>query len=133
MVRLCSSWRGGFFGRVKPMHLMKTTAAAAALAISGFASGAPAHAGSNDAIIAGALGFGVGTLFGNATARPRYYAPAPVYVVPARPVYVEPAPVYYELEPWTPDWYAYCGSRYHSFDARSGTYVDFNGYRRMCR
>ena len=115
------------------MRFMKTIAAAASIATAAVAFNSPAQAGSSDAIIAGAVGFGVGTLFGNATARPRYYAPAPVYVAPARPIYVEPAPVYYEMEPWTPDWYAYCGSRYRSFDARSGTYVGYDGYRRMCR
>ena len=116
------------------MRFNKSTAAAAAIATAAFAFHAPAYAGNSDAIIAGALGFGVGTLFGNATARPRYYAPAPVYVVPPpRRVYVQPQPVYYELEPWTPDWYAYCGAKYRSFDARSGTYIDFDGYRRMCR
>ena len=115
------------------MRFMKTIAAAASIATAVVAFNAPAQAGNSDAIIAGAVGFGVGTLFGNATARPRYYAPAPVYVAPARPIYVEPAPVYYELEPWTPDWYAYCGSRYRSFDARSGTYIGRDGYRRMCR
>lgn len=115
------------------MRFTRTIAAAASIATAAFAFNAPAQAGSSDAIIAGALGFGVGTLFGNATARPRYYAPAPVYVAPPRRVYVEPAPVYYELEPWTPDWYAYCGSRYRSFDARSGTYIGHDGYPRMCR
>lgn len=114
------------------MRFMKPIALAASLAAATLTFNAPAQAGSSDAIIAGALGFGVGTLFGNATARPRYY-PGPVYVAPPRPVYVEPAPVYYELEPWTPDWYAYCGSRYRSFDARSGTYISYDGYRRMCR
>jgi len=117
------------------MRFTKTIAAAATIATAAVTFSGPAHAGSEDAIIAGALGFGVGTLFGNATARPRYYAPAPVYVAPPPPrrVYVEPEPVYYELEPWTPDWYAYCGSRYRSFDARSGTYTDYDGYRHMCR
>ena len=114
------------------MRFTKTIAAALSIATAGLTFTAPAHAGGSDAIIAGALGFGVGTLFGTATARPRYY-PGPVYVAPAPPIYVEPAPVYYELEPWTPDWYAYCGARYRSFDARSGTYVDYDGYRRMCR
>ncbi len=115
------------------MRLTRLTAAAAAMATAMLAGNTPAQAGNTDAIVAGALGFGVGTLFGNATARPRYY-PGPVYVAPPPPpVYVQPAPVYYELEPWTPDWYAYCGSKYRSFDARSGTFIGHDGYRRMCR
>ena len=79
-----------------------------------------------DAIIAGAAGFAVGTIFGNATAAPRYYAPAPVYVGP--PVIYRPMPVYYYAPaPWTPEWYAYCARKYQSFDARSGTYLGFDG------
>lgn len=102
----------------------------AALLLSATAYTAPAYADGGDAIIGGALGFAVGTIFGNATARPRYYEPAPVYVAPA------PAPVVvysYAPEPWTPDWYAYCGKRFASFDARSGTYLGYDGYRHMCR
>ncbi len=116
------------------MRFMKPLAAAASIAVAALTLNTPASAGNSDAIVAGALGFGVGTLFGNATARPRYYAPAPVYVAPPPPpVYVQPAPVYYELEPWTPDWYAYSGAKYRSFDARSGTFIAYDGYRRMCR
>lgn len=111
-----------------------TSIAAVAIAVTA-ASSAPAQAGSEDAIIAGAAGFAIGTLFGNAAARPRtyYYAPAPVYVAPPPPIVYEPAPVYYAPAPWTPDWYAYCASRYGSFDPRSGTFVGFDGYRHMCR
>jgi len=48
-------------------------------------------------VAAGILGgLAVGTLFGVATAQPRYYAPPPVYVVP-EPVYVAPPPACY----WT--------------------------------
>lgn len=108
--------------------------AAASVAIAALGFSAPASAGSSDAIIAGAAGFAVGTIFGNATARPRYYAPAPLYVAPPPPVFYEPVPVYYYAPaPWTPEWYAYCANRYPGFDARSGTYAGFDGYRYMCR
>jgi hypothetical protein len=111
--------------------------AAVALAISSFSFSAPAHADAGDAVVGGALGFAVGTIFGNATAqprRPRYY-PGTVYVAPPPPpptVVYRPAPVYYAPEPWTPDWYAYCAQRFDSFDARSGTYLGYDGYRHMC-
>lgn len=56
------------------MRFTKSVAAAAALAVAAFSftsfSAEPARANANDAIIAGAAGFAVGTLFGNATARP---------------------------------------------------------------
>ncbi len=104
------------------MRFTKSVAAAAALAVAAFSltsfSAEPAKANANDAIIAGAAGFAVGTLFGNATARPRYVAPAPVY---------------YELVPWTPEWYSYCASKYRSFDPRSGTYMGHDGYPHMCQ
>jgi hypothetical protein len=106
--------------------------AAAFLAISALSFSAPAHADSSDAIIAGAAGFAVGTIFGNATARPRYYAPAPIYVAPP-PVYYEPVPVYYLPAPWTPEWYSSCARRYASFEPRSGTYLGLDGYRYLCR
>jgi hypothetical protein len=104
-------------------------AALAALSVS------PAQAGSTDAIIAGAAGFAVGTIFGNAAASPRYYyVPEPVYVAPPPPRLVyRPAPIYYTPPAWTPEWYAYCADRYVSFDARSGTYIGVDGYRYFCR
>ncbi len=114
--------------------------AAVALAISSFSLSAPtAHADAGDALVGGAVGFAFGTIFGSATARPapppRYY-PGTVYVAPPPPpppvVVYQPAPVYYAPEPWTPEWYAYCGQKYGSFDARSGTYLGYDGYRHMC-
>ena len=79
------------------------------------------------ALAAGVFGLAAGAVIGSAVAQPRVYAPPP------RVVYVEPAPVYYAPAPWTPDWYAYCASKYPSFDTRSGTYVDWRGVRRICR
>ncbi|MBZ8135110.1 BA14K family protein [Afifella sp. IM 167] len=52
---------------------------------------------------------------------PRRFGPPPV-----RRYYGAP-------RPWTPDWYAYCSSKYRSFDPRSGTYQPYNGPRRLCR
>jgi hypothetical protein len=104
---------------------MKPIAAAASLALAAVAFTGQAQANANDAIIAGAAGFAVGTLFGHAAAQPRYVAP--------RPVYVAPAPVVYGPAPWTPRWYSYCSAKYGSFDPRSGTYAGVDGVRYMCR
>ena len=119
------------------MQYMRSKAAAACLAFAATTYSAPAAADATDAIIGGAAGFAVGTLFGNATARPqppRYY-PGTVYVAPPPPpVIYRPAPVvYYGPEPWTPEWYAYCARKFESFDPRSGTFEDYDGYRHMCR
>lgn len=107
------------------MRILKSAAVAAALAVAAVSFTGEAEANANDAIIAGAAGFAVGTLFGHATARPRYYAP--------RAVYVAPRPVYYAPAPWTPEWYSYCGAKYRSFDPRSGTFIGLDGYQHMCQ
>jgi hypothetical protein len=118
------------------MQLMKTTAAAAAFAMAAVTYTPPASADSDDAFIAGAAGFAAGTLLGTATARPRYYAPRATYVAPG---YVAPAPVYRTRAvygarvPGRADWYAYCASKYRSFDPRTGTYLGYDGYRHPCR
>lgn len=78
-----------------------------------------------DALGAGLIGFGVGAVVGSAlTPREVYVAPPP------------PRPVYragYNLEPWSPDWYSYCYSRYRSFNPDSGTFIGYDGYERFCR
>jgi BA14K-like protein len=113
------------------MQYVRSVMIAAALATASFS--VPAQAGDHgDAALAGVAGFAVGTLFGNATARPRYYTPAPVYVAPPPPVLYQPTPVYYAPAPWTPEWYAYCARKYGSFDPQSGTFLGFDGYRHMC-
>ena len=42
-------------------------------------------------------------------------------------------PVGYRPRPWTEDWFAYCHSRYRSFNPRSGTYLGYDGYEHFCR
>ena len=49
------------------------------------------------------------------------------YYGPPRRVYYGPPP------PWSREWYAYCHSRYRSFDPYSGTYQPYRGPRRFCR
>ena len=118
------------------MRFMKTIAATLAVTVGAltFAGSADArhrrhhhvhhhyHHGNNFA--AGAIGFGVGALFGSALAAPRYYQPAPVYVAPA------PVVVY---EAWTPGWYSYCGQRYRSFNRHTGYYLGYDGGYHFCR
>lgn len=116
------------------MQFMRPLSLAAAVAIAASSFAAPAKAGGGDAVIAGAAGFAIGTIFGNATARPRYYYAEPVYVAPPPPVVYRRAPdyYYYAPAPWTGEWYADCARRYQSFDPRSGTYLGHDGYRHLC-
>ncbi|PSJ60580.1 BA14K family protein [Kumtagia ephedrae] len=110
---------------------------------------------SGDMVAAGVLGLAVGALAaGVATApepdyyEPVYREPVPVYREPVyrEPVYrervrvyreVEPARDYYAyrgaLEPWSPEWYDYCSSRYRSFNARTGTFTGYDGVKRFCQ
>src|SRR5262245_26395456 len=102
--------------------------AAALIGVAALGAPAPAEAGHRDAWGAGLLGFGVGAVVGSAL------TPREVYVVPPPP---PPAyyygPVSYGPPPWTPDWYAYCSSRYPGFDSRTGYFVGVDGYPHFCR
>ncbi len=44
-------------------------------------------------------------------------------------------PVHYSEgpEPWTPEWYAYCGAKYRSFNPATGLFLAHSGQYRMCR
>ena len=111
---------------------------------------------SGDVAAAGVLGLAVGALAGAAAAAPGpdYYYDGPVYADPAyrEPIYREyrePVRVYREvrprparvyepvyagsLEPWSPEWYDYCESRYRSFNPRTGTFTGYDGERYFCQ
>ncbi|MGI9416610.1 MAG: BA14K family protein [Geminicoccaceae bacterium] len=84
------------------------------------------HHGGN-AAAAGLIGLAIGAVIGGAIARDHYYDP---YY--DDPYYYRPGPASYRPAPWTPEWYAYCHSKYRSFDRRSGTYQPYRGPRRFC-
>ncbi len=101
----------------------------------------------DDALAIGAIGLAAGLVTGAVIAsQPRtvYVEPEPIYDEPER-VYIEPEPVYVDeyppaprpvygaaVEPWSPEWYDYCSARYRSFNARSGTYVGYDGRSHFC-
>ena len=130
------------------MRFMKPVATALAVTVGAltFATSAEAghrhrhHRGGGDAAAAGIIGFAAGAILGGALSGPRYghgyygggYEPEVVYVEPA-PVYVRPAPVYYAVEPWTPEWYDYCESKYRSFNPSTGYFKGYDGRFHLCR
>ena len=111
----------------------KAAAIAAVAAIASLAAPAPAEAGRGGrALAAGVVGFATGAIIAGSIANNRraayhdgYYDGH--YGPPPRQVYYGPPP------PWSPDWYAYCHSKYRSFDPRSGTYQPYHGPRRFCQ
>lgn len=137
--------------------ILKRTLSGAMAMVAAATAAVPANAGHrDDAWVAGAIGFGVGALFGGALAQPRYYEPRPYYYQPAPqyyrpapppPVYYQPAPVYrpapvyvqpatgsgYRPEPWTQEWYAYCDNRYRSFNPQTGYFMGYDGQYHFCR
>lgn len=136
-------------------RFLKSTILSAALAATTLTALAPAEAGdgwhhhrhSGDVVAAGVLGLAVGALAAGALSEPRYRPvynyydepvyDEPVYAPPPPPVrryYVEPDVAYYRagLEPWSPEWYRYCGDRYSSFNPRTGTFVGYDGQEHFC-
>lgn len=86
----------------------------------GYGYGRRHHHG--DAVAGAIFGLAAGAIIAGAASQPRYgnshssaryngYAP----------------------EPWSDDWYAYCASKYRSFDPDSGTFQPYRGPRRLCR
>jgi hypothetical protein len=141
------------------MRFMKPVATALAVTVGAltFATSAEAghrhrhHRGGGEAAAAGIIGFAAGAILGGALSGPRYdhgyhsggyydggyynggyYEPEAVYVEPA-PVYVQPAPAYYAVEPWTPEWYDYCESKYRSFNPSTGYFKGYDGQFHLCR
>lgn len=104
--------------------MLKSISAALALSLAALTYSAPAEANANDAIIAGAAGFAIGTLFGHVAAHPRYH----------RRVYVAPAyvPAYYVGRPGYYDWIAFCSAKYRSFNPATGLFVGYDGRYHPC-
>ncbi len=120
--------------------ITKAIAFASVIAIGSLASATPAEAGRGGrAAAAGIIGFAAGALIGSAASRHHYghdlhyYDYHHYYASPRHVYHHAPYRYSYAPEPWAPDWYSYCHSKYRSFDSRSGTYQPYNGPRRLCR
>ncbi len=83
-----------------------------------------------EAAAIGIFGLATGLIIGNAV------KPQPQYVTPPRPAYGRP-PVYpvqaVAPAPWSPAWFAYCTSKYRSFNPNTGTYRTYSGQNRFCQ
>ena len=81
------------------------------------------HRRDNSAAV-GILGLGAGLILGGALANSANAAPPP-----------PPPPVTYYGSPraWTPQWRAYCTSRYRSFNPRTGYFLGYDGDYHFCR
>lgn len=109
------------------------------------------------AVAAGVAGLAAGAIIGSALSQPNYYAP-PVYYAPPATYYAPPGTYYayptargpepYDpslpasagtfyssagVAPGSPDWNAYCASKYRSFDPATGTFMGYDGRRHYCR
>ena len=136
-------------------RIFKTTILSAAVAAMTLAALPAANArdwhrhgrhSNGDAIAAGVLGLAAGALIGGALSNSRsdyYDGYAGDYIEPGG-YYVQPAPVRryyparveargsYGLRPWSRAWYQYCSDRYRTFDARTGTFVGYDGQEHFC-
>ncbi|EKF17271.1 BA14K family protein [Nitratireductor pacificus] len=109
------------------------------------------HRGNSDAVAAGVIGLAAGAIVGGLLSESRsggrVYIDPPYRAYPdhyrvQRDYYEEPRyyrprvrPTYYRdaMEPWSREWYRYCSNRYRSFDARSGTFMGYDGRRHFCQ
>lgn len=68
----------------------------------------------------GFLGGIIGGLIGGMLTRPEPPPPPPPPVVEV------------PLEPWSQEWYDWCGNKYRTFDPRTGYYQGFDGDKHFC-
>jgi hypothetical protein len=81
---------------------------------------------SGASLAAGLFGLTAGLIVGSALSQPRahyYSGPPPVHYSPQ---------AHYAPAPWSPDWYAYCASKFRSFNPSTGMYLTYQGTYRYC-
>jgi hypothetical protein len=81
-----------------------------------------------------AIGGGVGAMGGAANQSQRWqslyhYAYNDCMARSAR----GPVQTYGSPEPWTPEWYDYCHSKYRSFNPETGMFLAYSGEYKLCR
>jgi len=88
------------------------------------------HRNSGAALGAGIAGFALGAIVGGALSAPRYYDQPNVYYRPVAPRRV------YRVAPGRSSHarhVARCEAKYRSYDARTDTFLGYDGYRHYCR
>jgi hypothetical protein len=118
------------------MRFLRTLAAILAFSVGATTFAGPASADADDAIVAGAAGFALGTFFG-AASRPYYggraygrthFVPGPYY----RPgAYYRRGPIYTHRV-LRPRWYATCRGQRSSASFNKGNFVGYTGTARFC-
>ncbi|MTI16229.1 BA14K family protein [Rhodobacteraceae bacterium RKSG542] len=93
--------------------------------------------GAGEAFALGAIGFIAGAMIASSAQSNAYTPPPPAYAPP------QPYPYPYQSQttyngygapqPWSPQWYQYCSSKYRSFNPSTGTYTTYSGVQRMCQ
>ncbi len=97
--------------------------------------------------VTGALGGAVGFIIGRETAPSpnavvvqqvvvQQGEPPPVTIYQEQPpkvVEVAQPPVAVTLQPWSPEWVAYCQSKFQSFNPQTGRYLTYGGQYRFCQ
>jgi phosphate-selective porin len=112
------------------MRFLRTVATTLALSLGALTFAAPASADADDAVIAGAAGFAVGTFFGAAT-RPYYGGRAYARAYHRPGAYYRRAP-FHAYRALRPRWYATCRGQRSSSSFNKGNFVGYSGTARFC-
>jgi hypothetical protein len=116
--------------READMRFLRTVATTLALSLGAMTFAAPASADADDAVIAGAAGFAVGTFLGAAT-RP-YYAGRPYARAYHRPAAYHRRAPFHAYRALRPRWYATCRGQRSSSSFNKGNFVGYSGTARFC-
>lgn len=118
--------------------LFRSLAAAIALLVAAASFTQPAEAGRRGSGVAAGIigGLAAGAIIGGVLSRDRVIVEEHYYAPPPRRYYGPPRRVHYDdgyaPRPWSGDWYAYCASKYRSFNSRTGTYITYDGEELFC-
>ena len=108
---------------IKTVFAAALTASIIALSLPGAAEASHRHHRHRTAAAA-AIGLGFGVILGSAFSQRSYRS---------QPYYDRPVDYRYGPRPWTGEWHRYCGSKYRSFNHRTGYFLGYDGRYHFCR